>query len=173
MERATRKTDARLAALDVKIQQLIDARRTAYNPDKASAEAGSKLFEKNCQICHRLDGKGQTVGPNLDGIGARGLDRILEDVLDPSRNVDPAFRTSVVRLTNGQVVTGLQRREEGAVVIFADNTGKEISIPKADIEERKESKLSLMPSNVGETLPPEDFNHLLAFLLSKRMAPKP
>ena len=38
------------------------------------------------------------VGPQLDGVGTRGLERLIEDVLDPNRNVDPAFRASHVTL---------------------------------------------------------------------------
>ena len=38
---------------------------------------------------------------------------------------------------------------------------------KKNIVERRESETSLMPENVGELLSQEDFNHLMAFLLSK------
>ena len=37
-------------------------------------------------------GKGAKVGPQLDGIGTRGLDRLMEDILDPNRNVDQTLR---------------------------------------------------------------------------------
>jgi putative heme-binding domain-containing protein len=160
-----------LPALDQKILDTIQSRRGAFLAAAPAAQAGAKVFEKNCLACHKLEGKGNIIGPNLDGIGARGLDRILEDVLDPSRNIDPAFRTSLVRLNDGKVFVGLQRREEGEVLIFADNTGKEIPVPKKDIDERQESKQSLMPANFAETISAADFNNLLAFLLSKRAAP--
>ena len=62
-----------------------------------------------------MDNQGGVVGPHLDGVGNRGLERLIEDVLDPSRNVDPSFRYSTVSLKNGEVFSGLQRREEGAV----------------------------------------------------------
>ena len=67
-------------------------------------------------------------------------------------------------------MTGLVRREEGESLVLADNTGKEISLPKASIEEQVTSPLSLMPSNVGETLPVEQFHDLMAYLLSQRQA---
>ena len=55
---------------------------------------GPKVFEKHCAVCHQLGGKGARVGPQLDGIGSRGLDRLMEDVLDPNRNVDQTFRVT-------------------------------------------------------------------------------
>ena len=50
-------------------------------------------------------------------------------------------------------------------VVFADLTGKETTIPKADIVSQKQTGRSLMPDNLAEALPPADFNALLAYLL--------
>ena len=100
---------------------------------------------------------------------------MVEDVLDPNRQVDRAFRSHILSLKDGDVVSGLPRREEGEMLILADSTGNEISIPKKNIEARRESESSPMPENFGDVLSPEDFNQLLAFLLSKSsaQAPKP
>ena len=156
-----------LQPADKELQNLIDARVKAFGAAKASAEAGVKIFEKNCMACHQLDGKGTVIGPQLDGVGARGLERIAEDVLDPSRNVDIAFRVSLVKLINGSVFSGLKRREEGEQIIFADSKGVESSLAKKDIREIRETPMSLMPDGFGEAMTPVDFNHLMAFLLSK------
>jgi putative heme-binding domain-containing protein len=107
------------------------------------------------------------VGPQLTGVGNRGLDRLCEDVLDPNRNVDRAFRQTLFTLKNGDVVGGLFRREEGELIIAADATGKEFSIKRSDVQERKESETSLMPDNFGEAIPSSQFNHLMAYLLSQ------
>ena len=77
-------------------------------------------------ICHTLASKGAKVGPQLDGVGIRGLDRLLEDVLDPNRNVDQNFRLTILNLKDGRVVRGLLLREEGEVYVMADDKGKEV-----------------------------------------------
>jgi putative heme-binding domain-containing protein len=158
--------------LDQEIQKIIDERRAAYKPKSASPEKGALIFTTNCAACHAIDAKGANVGPQLDGIAARGLDRIVEDILDPNRNVDPAFFYSIVTLKDGSDVTGLQRREEGELVVFADTTGKEVKVPKNQIAKRILSQRSLMPDNFHELVKGDDFNDLLAYLLSKS-APKP
>ena len=95
------------------------------------------MFEKSCAICHQIGGKGAKIGPQLDGIGLRGLDRLLEDTLDPNRNVDQAFRLTSLTLKKGQIVQGLLLREEGAVLVLADQQGKEVRVEKKDVEERE------------------------------------
>ncbi|HEX7859536.1 MAG TPA: PVC-type heme-binding CxxCH protein [Verrucomicrobiae bacterium] len=150
------------------VQKQIEQLRTKYQATKtASSLAGAEVFTKNCAICHQIDGTGALIGPQLDGIGGRGLERLLEDTLDPNRNVDVNFRTQIVVLKDGDVVTGLFRREEGELLILADSTGKEITVPKNQIESRRESETSLMPSNFGDIIPEKEFHDLLAFLLSK------
>ena len=51
--------------------------------------------------------------------------------------------------------------------LLAEATGKEVSVPKQKVEEKKQSESSLMPDNFGDLLSHEDFNNLMAFLLSK------
>jgi putative heme-binding domain-containing protein len=161
-----------LTPLNEQVQKVIDQRAKAFNAAGASSVRGAGVFEKNCAVCHQLDGKGALVGPQLDGVGARGTERIMEDILDPNRNVDPAFRGTMFVLNDGDVVSGLLRREEGELVIYAESTGKEQSLPKKNIKERRPSELSLMPENFADTIPSGDFNDLIAFLLTKTGAKK-
>lgn len=160
-----------LSPVSEALQKILDARLAQFDPKHADPIKGAKIFSQNCMVCHSMDNQGGAVGPHLDGIGLRGAQRLIEDVLDPSRNVDPSFRYSIVTLKDGDVIAGLQRREEGAVIVFVDATGKEIPVAKADIEKRTESTLSLMPDNFSDAIPPSDFNNLLAFLLSKGSTP--
>ena len=164
--------DARLAELsrdlppaDAAVARLIAemAKRHAAGP--VDAAAGEALFRKACAGCHARGGTGAKVGPQLDGIGQRGRDRLLEDLLDPSRNVDEAFRTTIVQTTDGRVVTGLALRREGGDLVLADAQGKEIRVPAAEIAETTVSRLSPMPANVVELVGEENLPHLLAYLL--------
>jgi putative heme-binding domain-containing protein len=128
------------------------------------------VFEKNCANCHTIANKGAKIGPQLDGIGIRGLDRLLEDVLDPNRNIDQAFRTTSLTLKNGQIVAGLFLREDGAVWVLADQQGKEVRVPRDMVDQKQVIQLSPMPANFGE-LPEAEFVHLMAYLLEQRARP--
>jgi putative heme-binding domain-containing protein len=150
--------------------RLIAERRTSYKPDGSDAGAGKQVFVRNCAPCHQINGEGGLVGPQLTGIGGRGLDRLCEDVLDPNRNVDRAFRQVILTMADGDVVSGLPRREEGDLLVLANGAAKEFTVKKAEIKERRESEQSLMPENFGEIIPPADFNNLMAYLLAQRVA---
>ena len=52
------------------------AHRAAFAMSHPSVERGAKVFAQTCAICHQIAGQGKIVGPQLDGIGARGLDRM-------------------------------------------------------------------------------------------------
>jgi putative heme-binding domain-containing protein len=157
-----------LPAADKRLQELIDKRRNGLKSAKPDPARGALVFQKSCAICHQIAGKGAKVGPQLDGVGNRGLDRLLEDIIDPNRNVDLAFRSSSLLLKSGQIVTGLVLREEGQIVVIADNQGKEVRIPRSNIEERSVSALSPMPANLLDEIPEADFYALLAYLLTQR-----
>ena len=157
-----------LPPADKKLSALYSHRREGFGRAKADPVPGAQIFEKHCAVCHQLGGKGAKVGPQLDGIGSRGLDRLMEDVLDPNRNVDQTFRVTNLALQNGQIVSGLLLREEGEVLILADSQGKEVRVPKSSVEERSISPLSPMPANLTDQIAEDDFYRLMAFLLSKR-----
>jgi putative heme-binding domain-containing protein len=172
--------DGRITALtaglqpaDQRIQQVIGKVAGHFGKAGGSADTGGELFGKHCAACHRLGQRGGLVGPQLDGIGQRGPARLLEDILDPSRNVDEAFRTTIVTLADGRVVAGLRLREEGGDVVFADATGKEVRVAKADIEEAAPSRTSPMPANMIDQVGEANLPHLLAYLLQQPTATKP
>ena len=168
------KADAgRLAALTADLpkpnadrERLIAERVAAFHETGGDAVAGRATFVTYCAACHQKRGEGCNIGPQLDGTGNRGVERLVEDILDPNRNVDLAFRYSIVNLKNGQTVLGLERRKVGESIVFADLTGSESNIAQADIASREQTTSSLMPEPLGQAIPPVEFNHLLEFLLS-------
>ena len=149
-----------------RVIKLVAERKRSYLQSSGSREAGAALFVKKCAVCHQVAGKGKKVGPNLDGIGSRGLDRLAEDILIPNQNVDVSFRSTTVVTKAGKVHNGLIKQTEGARLILVDNAGREISIPVDSIEERVKSTRSAMPDNQGEMLTDKEFRDLLAWLLS-------
>jgi len=157
-----------LPPADQKLQDLLRKRRAAFLAARTETDLGIKVFEKHCASCHQIANKGARIGPQLDGVGIRGLDRLLEDTLDPHRNVDQAFRMTNLLLKSGRLVSGLLLREEGEVLVMADNQGKEVRVDRGAVDERTVSQLSPMPANFADTIPEAEFYHMMAYLLGQR-----
>ena len=155
------------------ISELIANWKTGFDLNAASISAGNAVFKKNCATCHSIAGEGKKIGPQLDGVGNRGLERVLEDVLAPNRNIDLAFRSRIYALNNGKILSGLFRREEGNLVVIADTKGEEISFSKDQIEAERVSPISIMPENWGEAIPKDDFQNLLGYLLEQQAKAEP
>ena len=153
------------------LNQLIEKRAAAYQSmqgaGKLSPSAGEQVFTSICVACHQIAGKGALIGPSLDGVKNRGVERLCEDILDPNRAVDPAFRVQVLTLKDQSIVTGVMRRDDGASLVIADPAGQEKTITKTDIAKREESPLSLMPAGLGDAIPEENFYNLISWLMTK------
>ena len=156
---------------DARLDGIIAQRAEAFGKAKPNAARGAEVFQQNCAVCHRFKNQGGVIGPALDGIGARGLHRVIEDILDPNRNVDPIFRQTVIETKDGRTVAGANAREQGTAIVLTDPTGKELTVPKADIKSQAQSKLSLMPPVFETQIPPGDFLDLVSYLLDTASHP--
>lgn len=149
------------------LDQLIAARAAAFQKGRPDVEMGGHVFGMNCAACHRVAGEGGLVGPQLDGIGTRGLERLCEDILDPNRNVDAHFHLHIITLKSGATLSGFLKAEAGQVLILADAAGQEQRVPKAEVARDQVTPMSLMPPTFGESLAEDDFVNLLGWLLKK------
>src|SRR5690606_10592274 len=110
--------------------------------------------------------EGGSIGPQLDGVGQWGVNPLIEKIIDPNRNVSENFRNYTLKMKDGKVLSGLYRRDEGEVIIFANAAGEEFAVPAKDIAEREQSKFSLMPDQFRNTINENDFYALISYLLT-------
>jgi putative heme-binding domain-containing protein len=145
-----------------------------------SPKRGKDLFDKHrpasCADCHRVDGKGGEVGPDLSQIAGK-FDRVhlIESVLEPSRQIVEGYRTTLLVLTDGRALAGIVREESAETLTLVEADGKRQKVPKARIDERRQSDKSLMPEGLADDLTPEQFTDLIAYLetLRPRREPTP
>ena len=128
------------------------------------AAAGAALFARHCQTCHQLKGKGFQVGPELSGVASRPKLALLEDILNPGKDISPDFVNFVVVTKQGQVFTGLLAADTSALVRLRGQQGAEQTILRSDIEELRPNRQSFMPEGFEQALTPQDVSHVLEFL---------
>ncbi|MEI6232986.1 MAG: PVC-type heme-binding CxxCH protein [Planctomycetota bacterium] len=137
----------------------------AHKPGDAAK--GWKVFEKNCQQCHAIYGKGNDVGPNLTGAGRENLDAILNSVLDPNLVIGDVYFQHRVKTNEGLRFEGLLAEETEKTISFKVAGGEIKKFVKADIAKHDVTKLSLMPEGLEKAMTVDEFCDLVAFMLSK------
>ncbi len=129
---------------------------------KGDPAKGRLVFEKNCMVCHTIDGKGGKVGPDLTGIGARPKVDNLTQLLDPNRSVEGTYKQWTAK-TDDDAITGRLYAESRTSVDIIDSAGLIHSIQRDQIKSLKQSDKGVMPEGF-EQLPEDDIVNVLAYL---------
>jgi quinoprotein glucose dehydrogenase len=145
--------------------QLADYRECLVGGDAAK---GRDIFlnksEVSCVRCHKLNGVGGDVGPELAGIGGKqNREYLLESIVLPDKQIAKGFDTLVLELRNGKTVTGVLKSEDEKDVKLITAEGQPITVAKAQIEERRRGK-SAMPEDVVQKLTKREIRDLVEFL---------
>ncbi|MBP85655.1 MAG: hypothetical protein CMJ64_02895 [Planctomycetaceae bacterium] len=136
---------------------------------KGDSERGKAVFFQTsgvqCKSCHKIGGEGTDVGPDLSEVGKK-YDRakILENILTPSRQIDPKFRVHLVLTADGKVHSGLLMKNEPPEVILKDAKGKLIKLASDDIEQMTPQQQSMMPDLLLRDLTAQQVADLIAYL---------
>ena len=138
---------------------------------KGNAARGLKLFTTTatCAKCHKVNGKGKEVGPDLSGIG-RKLSRtaLYESVLFPSAGISHNYESWVVALADGTVVTGLLISRTPDSVTIRNVEAIDRKMATGDIEELKKQTISLMPADLQKLMTAADLVDVVEYLVTLR-----
>jgi putative heme-binding domain-containing protein len=136
----------------------------------ADPAAGERVFfhpkGPGCFRCHQIDGRGGRVGPDLSTTpAALTRERLVESVVDPSKEVAPQFVAWLVARKDGTVFTGTLLDESSAgVQTYADAQGRLITVAAGDVDDRRPQAASIMPADLARLMTPREFRDLVAFL---------
>jgi putative heme-binding domain-containing protein len=133
---------------------------------RGDAARGENLFEEkgNCTSCHRLDGKGSRVGPDLSDIGAiRSPEALQSSLVDPSASMLPLNRSVRAVTRDGKTITGRRLNEDTYTVQLIDREERLISLSKSELREYTVLKTSPMPS-YKDKLSTEEMDDVVAYL---------
>jgi putative heme-binding domain-containing protein len=141
-----------------------DARSVAVG----DASRGEVLFKEtgNCGSCHRVNGKGPRLAPDLSDIGARRTaDALRRSLVDPTGAMLPVNRSVRAVTRDGKIITGRRLNEDTYTVQLIDNQEHLVSLEKVDLREYTVIKTSSMPS-YKDKLSSQELTDVVAYLLS-------
>ncbi|MBY0587659.1 c-type cytochrome [bacterium] len=154
-----------LSALSGSRQETLNKYRPALSATPADLSIGQKVFTRECATCHKVQGAGYEVGPNLATIVGRSPEQLLQNILDPSSEVQPSFIEVSIVLDDGRVASGMVASENANSVTLKRAEGVTQTISRDSIESMQSTGKSLMPEGIEQKISPTEMAHLIAYLL--------
>lgn len=135
---------------------------------RGDAKRGVGIFRREkmqCTTCHRVNGAGGQVGPDLSSLGgsARTSD-ILMSLLEPSATIKQGYQTTQVVTIEGRVISGIVQQQTDQQITLRDASNRLHTVASDDIEEIVGSRVSIMPTGLTETLTRDELIDLVTYL---------
>jgi putative heme-binding domain-containing protein len=148
------------------IMELIDNRFSGRN-----FEHGRAMYAATgCVQCHRMDGSGGTMGPDLTALGRRfTLRDVTEAILKPNLAISDQYMMTVIETRQGQTLAGrIISRDNESIRIATDMLKPAFSttVPIGEIAVESKLPVSTMPGGLLNSLNADEVLDLLAYLYS-------
>ncbi len=133
---------------------------------RADVANGRTLFQRRCAACHKLNGEGAAVGPDLTGAARDNLAYLLENIITPSAVVPDEYRLTTLTMKDGRVLGGIVRERAANGLLLQSLTGA-TTVPVADISKQETSPVSLMPAGLLDDLSTSQARDLIGYLMAR------
>ncbi|HRV80644.1 MAG TPA: c-type cytochrome [Planctomycetota bacterium] len=133
-------------------------------------EAGRNLFHAAaCVACHRYDGQGGSIGPDLTTVRNKfQLTDLMESIVEPSKIISDQYGSALVTLRDGSTAVGRVIERDGKLEIYGTNpTADPIRVERSKVLSMVPSPTSQMPPGLLNALSEDEMRDLVAFLLSR------
>jgi putative heme-binding domain-containing protein len=132
---------------------------------------GRKMFgAAACFACHRYGNAGGMTGPDLTGSGGRySAHDLLDQIINPSKEINEQFAPIIVTKGNGEVMSGVVVNLNGdTLTINTDpsDPNQQVNVDRKTVKSIEPSKVSLMPPGLLSMLTKEEVLDLVAYVLS-------
>lgn len=147
-------------------ERLAEVRR--LNNDLRAADGdlakGRVLFTNHCGRCHKLNGEGNAIGPELTGANRTDRQWLLTSLVDPSGVVRKEYQSQILEMKDGRVMDVLIISQTGGLLKVIDSQGKEFQVIAGEVIDRRDSPTSLMPDGLYKLFRPQELRDLFAYL---------
>ena len=135
---------------------------------QGDAGRGKTVFASVCISCHKLDGVGLELGPDLRSVAQHDGEKLLNSILDPSAIIEPGFMAYHCTLKSGEQLYGVIATETSASLTLkmAGNVTK--SVLRSEITSLRSTGTSLMPEGLEAAMTPQSLADLIAYLKLNR-----
>lgn len=131
------------------------------------ATRGKEIFARVCSTCHRLDGQGSAVGPDLATFRGSAPNAALVSILDPNRDILPKYYLYQLTTKAGVSLTGMIVNESPNALTLRKTDGTNVTIFRSDIEQMTSTGISAMPEGLESQIDPAAMADLLSYLTKR------
>jgi putative heme-binding domain-containing protein len=134
---------------------------------RGDAQKGDAVFwgAGGCGACHRVQGKGGRIGPDLSRIGvARSRSALVRAIREASEQLAAGFEPVTIVMRDGRRVRGVRKNEDTFSIQIMDTTERLLGFRKADVAQIIDEPRSLMPDYDSRRLTDADLDDMLAYL---------
>ena len=160
-----------IAGYVVKLQSPDGPAPAGLRGDPAAGEAVffTQGSARSCSVCHSVEGRGGSVGPDLMAkVAHQSAKQVFQKIIVvPHRSADPAYRTMRLTTKTGSVLTGIKSGESAEAVFFYDTSSLPPmlrTIPKTDIAASAPHHTSVMPDDYASRLTLQQLLDVVAYL---------
>lgn len=125
---------------------------------------GKAVFAKRCSACHRLEGVGHVVGPDLAAVTNKSPEFLLTSIFDPNQVVDGRYQQYRAIGDDGRSYLGIMAAETAVSITLKEQEGKQHVLLRNELEELVATGKSLMPEGLEKDVSPAEINDLLTYL---------
>lgn len=141
--------------------------RQALAGGEGDSDKGRGHFQARCASCHKLFAEGGVVGPELTGYERGNREFWVDNIVYPSLEIREGYGNYTVRLTSGQILTGMLDAQNSSGVVLRDLSGQKTAIRQTDIASLEANPVSVMPEGLLGGLSPAELRDLFAYLMRK------
>lgn len=130
--------------------------------------AGKSLFKSHCASCHRIGETGNNIGPDISDSRNMSKPALLVAVLDPNRAVDNNYFRRSILTHDGEALGGIVVGETSQTLTLLDEQAKRIVISKANIDQDRTLRRSLMPEGFETQLSKQQLADIIGYIKNWR-----
>ena len=131
---------------------------------KGNKTKGREIYQQRCATCHRANGEGYQLGPDMVTVKTKGRENLLMNIVNPNAEVAAQFMAFDIDTTDDESYTALIGNETTTHLTIKMASGVQQTFVRTDIRGMKSSGKSLMPEELHKDLTVQQMADLLTFI---------
>jgi putative heme-binding domain-containing protein len=133
-------------------------------PENGNAKRGEVHFNNLCASCHKSNGKGHTLGPELEGLSHRSVEDLASNIIDPNMAINPKYAPYKIVTKSGDTYVGILSNQSSNSVSISMPFSISMNVNRDNIAQLQSMRSSIMPAGLEKSLTPDGLRDLIEFI---------